>query len=345
MTSGSGGARSGCYIFTVTLRRLPSVSWIAMAVLSACAHTPPLVAAPAPVIVAPAPPPVPVVSGVYDWTLSTTDEHGDIYLEKEEWHLTQTGSALAGWYDRTVTVVSSDEQPYRCNRKLSFSKFTRVRFSGTVAGEKLEVREVGFEPGKPNPCDSGERMLVSYKGVARAATIELLWAPGAGQTLYRRESVSPALAVEGKPAQVVAAIEGAPASVAASMPIAGTYEWELRSVDADGDSRIEHERWELQETDEGIVGHYDRVVTRVRGGGALFVCNHEDRYDSNTRYTVHGQRVADRFKIVEVEYKAVPDRCDNGLRRMDAYDGLVVGEGDELLLSWGSGSQLLRRTK
>jgi hypothetical protein len=123
--------------------------------------------------------------------------------------------------------------------------------------------------------------------------------------------------------------------------VGGVWEWELRSIDAEGDERLEREVWHLVEQDGGVSGYYDRTVSRMRGDGTYF-CNGLDRYETSTRYTITGQRFGDRLTLTEVDYQATPSKCDNALRRLDSYQG-HVSEGDELILSWGPGTQLLRR--
>ncbi len=283
----------------------------------------------------------PDASGVWDWVYRSTDDQGDMRVEQEEWHLLQHGSKVDGYYDRAVTLMSVDERLFRCNQKLGFTKMTRVRVSGSVEGEKILLREVAFEA-KPGPCDDGARNLVEYRGVLRGGVLALKWGPEAGQTLVRRVDegraplVPPSTFTEGE--AVVART-----SEAVSAPVGGTWEWELRSIDADGDERVEREEWHLEETTDGIRGYYDRVVKHERGDG-VFTCNNTARYATTTRYMVVGQRFGERLMLTEVDYKADPSPCDNALRRLDSYQGHMA-DVDSLILSWGPGNQLLRRKR
>jgi hypothetical protein len=316
-------------MFRLTLSVLVGV------VLTGCTHQKLQVARPTPVAAPVAP--APDASGIWDWIFRSTDEQGDMRVEQEEWHLLQQGSRVEGYYDRAVTMMSTDERLFRCNQKLGFTKLTRVRVRGQVEGEHVVLREVDFEA-KPGPCDDGARNLVEYNGTLRGGTLALRWGPQAGQTLVRRTDgghtpLEPATNTE----------EASTPGVDASVPVAGTWEWELRSIDAEGDERLEHEEWHLDETAEGIRGYYDRVVRRVRGDG-VFRCNGEGRFDTTTRYTIVGQRFADRVTLTEVDYKAEPTRCDNALRRLDSYQGQIA-DAETLILSWGPGNQLLRRRR
>ncbi len=278
-------------------------------------------------------------AGVWDWTFSSVDEQqSDERVEHEEWHLEQTGHDVKGYYDRTVTVRSTDERLFRCNQKANFTRFTRVRVAGVLEGERLVLRELAFVT-KPSPCDDGARNLVAYVGVVRGGTMRLQWGPDAGQTLHRRDGVAAGDVVR---TALELPADAATARVAGHAAVAGTWEWELKSIDAEGDERIEREQWHLTEGDDGIGGWYERRVLRVRGDGT-FSCNSKDRFETITRYDIRGDRMGERVMLREVGYHADRSACDNGQRRLDSYNGTVSDDGGELVLSWGPGNQLLRR--
>jgi hypothetical protein len=273
----------------------------------------------------------------------STDDQGDMRVEQEEWHLAQKGARIEGYYDRAVTMMSVDERLFRCNQRLGFTKTTRVRVAGNIEGDHIVLHEVAFEA-KPGPCDDGARNLVAYVGVLRGATLALRWGPEAGQTLVRRTDnaghtpLAPADAVGGDVRQA-SMVSSQP-----SAPLGGTWVWELRSIDAEGDERTEREEWHLAENPDGVSGYYDRTVARVRGDGTSFACNGQPRYETTTRYNVTGQRFGDKLTLTETDYKAPRSPCDNALRRLDTYQGHVA-DADSLILSWGPGNQLLRRVK
>jgi hypothetical protein len=238
-------------------------------------------------------------------------------------------------------MMSVDERLFRCNQRLGFTKTTRVRIAGQIAGGRVTLREVGFDA-KPGPCDDGARNLVAYRGVLRGSTLALQWGPEAGQTLVRRSDGGHTPLVQmDEPAGDV---RQASMSPTASVPVGGTWVWELRSIDAEGDERVEREEWHLNETADGIAGYYDRVVSRQRGDGTNFTCNGQPSYETTTRYDVTGQRFGDKLTLTEVDYKSARGPCDNALRRLDSYQGHMA-DGDSLILSWGPGNQLLRRKK
>jgi hypothetical protein len=290
-------------------------------------------------------------SGIWDWVFRSTDDQGDMRIEQEEWHLAQKGLAIEGYYDRVVTLMSTDERLFRCNQKLGFTKTTRVKISGRIDGERVTLRETAYQAAS-SPCDDGARNLVAYVGVLKQGTLSLRWGPDAGQTLVRRTDGGAALADTiltggqaaeegGAPAERTAV--GMPNAALANVPVEGVWEWDLRSIDAEGDERQEREEWHLNETTDGIRGYYDRTVRRMRVGGT-FPCNGEGKYETTTRYTITGQRFGDKLTLTEVDYKATPSRCDNALRRLDTYQGQVA-DPDALVLSWGPGNQLLRRQR
>jgi hypothetical protein len=282
---------------------------------------------------------LPDASGVWDWMFRSTDDQGDMRVEQEEWHLLQKGSHIDGYYDRAVTMMSVDERLFRCNQRLGFTKTTRVRVAGQIDGDRVTLREVGFEA-KPGPCDDGARNLVAYIGVLRGSTLALRWGPEAGQTLVRRSDGGHAPLVPGSDAGDVrqASLQET------TTPLGGTWIWELRSIDAEGDERTEREEWHLIESPDGIGGYYDRIVGRVRGDGSNFSCNNLPSYETTTRYNVTGQRFGDKLTLTETDYKASRSPCDNALRRLDTYQGHVA-DADSLILSWGPGNQLLRRKR
>ena len=129
---------------------------------------------------------------MWDWVFRSTDDQGDMRIEQEEWHLAQKGLEIDGYYDRVVTLMSTDERLFRCNQKLGFTKTTRVKIAGRVEGDRVSLRETAFQA-PSNPCDDGARNLVAYVGVLRQGTLSLRWGPEAGQTLVRRTDASASL--------------------------------------------------------------------------------------------------------------------------------------------------------
>jgi len=330
-----------------------SLVWLglsAVAVLGGCAHphaaVPKTATARAPAAPEPDKSLSPDASGVWDWSFFSRDEQGDERFEREEWHIVQRGARIEGYYDRVVDMRSIDERLFRCNQKLSFTKYTRVRVAGRVEGNRVQIREVAFDA-KPGPCDDGARNLVEYRGVIAGGNLALRWGSEGGQTLVRRVDTRQMPLAESSGMVERGAGDGATrqaANAPAEGALDGTWEWELRSIDAEGDERVEREEWHLTETADGIRGYYDRTVKRVRGEATPFACNGEKRFETATRYTVVGQRAGDRLMITEIDYKSEKTPCDNALRRLDTYHG-KLSDPNTLILSWGPGNQLLRRRR
>src|SRR5947209_6022805 len=81
------------------------------------------------------------ISGVWDAMSQTTIQAGlgvgDTRIEKQEWHLTQAGDAIRGYYIAALTFVSGDGRPYVCNRQAQFSATQRFDVSGHVQGKVI----------------------------------------------------------------------------------------------------------------------------------------------------------------------------------------------------------------
>lgn len=307
-------------------------------------------------------PPAPQVTGVWDWVFRSNDDQGNLRVEQEEWHLVQRGTAIEGYYDRALTLLSLDDHLFRCNQQLGITKFTRVRVAGSVEGGRVRVQEVGFDA-RPGPCDDGARSLNTYVGELRDSTMRLEWMDRVGeQTLYRRQRPGgPRLAeqvgLEERPPPDLgdAAANGSGGSASSSaappapfshpgVPIHGVFRWELRTVDAEGDVRAEREEWHVDEADVALAGYYVRTVKRTRDG-EVYKCNGTSSQETTVRFELSGHRTGDTVVLTETAYKVTPSPCDNGLRRLDTYQGSISDTGNELVLSWGGGNQVLRRAE
>jgi hypothetical protein len=124
------------------------------------------------------------VSGLWVWEHRGTVPGGDEKQEREEWHVTQDGSKLTGYYDRVVRQVSVDGHAYRCSMSLDFQIATRYQITGEVRGSQVIIYESSFEVLEPNACDNGKRRLDAYEGQAAADELRLVWGVG-GQVLRR----------------------------------------------------------------------------------------------------------------------------------------------------------------
>jgi hypothetical protein len=124
------------------------------------------------------------LEGMWVWERRAALPGGDEKVEREEWHLVQDGSSLAGYYDRAVHQMSTDGHAYRCNSALDFRVLTRYQVSGEVRGDQVMLHERGFEILEGSPCDDGRRRLDAYQGHAAPGEIRLLW--GVGTQVLKR---------------------------------------------------------------------------------------------------------------------------------------------------------------
>jgi hypothetical protein len=287
------------------------------------------------------------VVGTWDWIFRSTTQQGDQRIEQEEWHLElggrtgPSGTPLRGDYLRQVLTVSSDRQPFRCNGRLGFLTQARVRLVGLVRGNELSLREVSREaPQKPpaDPCDSGEPPLTAYDGRIEGDTLRLRFRDGAVQHLKRR---LPGQRVPPLSDELAATPTGGAAQPGVPASLTGTWRWQHRSQDADGDTVFEEEVWRLSEQGIELGGTYERTVTRTRAQGT-FRCNRQPEIRTITRFTLRGQRFGARISLSELAADAPRGPCDNGQRRLDHYQGTLLPDG-ALLLSAGNGHQILRR--
>jgi len=130
------------------------------------------------------------VSGVWDGVNRTTIDQGmgagDTRIEKQEWHLTQMGDAIAGYYIAALTFVSGDGRPYVCSRQPQFSTVQRFDVSGRVRSGAVEIDEV-TQRAAQGKCDPGARRLTHYSGRLQGDVLTLV-SEGLRQTLYRNHA-------------------------------------------------------------------------------------------------------------------------------------------------------------
>jgi len=268
------------------------------------------------------PRPIPSISGNWTWTHRAVHPlSGDLYVQEERWQLEQAGADIRGHYDRIVTRTSTDGRPYRCNAELSLTHRTRYEVRGTVRDGRIEIEETDYTA-DAGPCDDGLRALDRYVGTVGEDAIVLRWGSGR-QTLQR----SPGQ--RGPEPEPIA-------------NLSGEWIWEHRTVDADGDRKVESERWVLEQRDAEVLGHYESVVTLTAGGPDPFQCNQSPEYTMRARFEVAG-RIEDGNRLVlrETSYRVDPGPCERGRRRLASYRGSL--SQDSIVLDWGAGRQTLRR--
>jgi hypothetical protein len=111
-----------------------------------------------------------------------------------------------------------------------------------------------------------------------------------------------------------------------------------------GDEKQEREEWHVVQDGVRITGYYDRVVHQVSVDGHAYRCSMALDFQIATRYQISGEVRGNQVVIYENSFEVLePNACDNGKRRLDAYEGQA--NSDELRLVWGVGGQVLRRPR
>jgi hypothetical protein len=300
------------------------------------------------------------ISGVWDalsrGTVNEGAGAGDTRIEKQEWHLAQTGDAISGYYIAALTFVSGDGRPYACNRESQFSALQRYDVSGKVRGGTVEIQEVAQRSGQGR-CAPGLRRLMRYAGNLQGDVLTLV-AGEQRQTLYRSRDSG-----ERRPAPDFDTVLADEQATGASFPglgdstgttsaglssppadVSGMWIWEHRGAAPDGDEKQEREEWHVAQDGTKITGYYDRIVHQVSSDGHAYKCSMALDFQIATRYQITGEVRGDQVIIYENSFEILePSACDNGKRRLDAYEGQASPE--ELRLIWGVGGQVLHRPR
>jgi hypothetical protein len=284
------------------------------------------------------------LTGTWDWVIEEQNEDGDTRVEREEWHLTQQGKELRGFYDRVLTVRSGDGRPFECYRDTRYQKFTRFRVTGVVDGAQVTLREIEFET-PPDPCDRGQRRMTTYVGRLDGQTLTLRWQPSGMQVLRRRRGALAAVAAPPPPATPPAA---APDPGPPSGNASGVWVWDWRAIDADGDERIEHEEWRLRQRGRSLQGEVERTVRLVRGSGAAWACSGTPVQTVVTRREVTGSIAGQHVALTETSARQTAGApCPPEARPLFRYEGELGVE--ELSLARGFGlrpdRRILRRVR
>jgi hypothetical protein len=303
---------------------------------------------------------VPVLAGI--WEGFTQDKiadglgAGDTRVERQAWHLRQTGAAIHGFYVAELTMLSGDGRPYLCSREPRFSTLLKFEVRGRVASSGIEIEEVGDAWAK-GPCRPVFRSPTRFRAELRGDMLTLVDGPHR-QTLYRRNNKDPQgltqqlLAFErpdkswtGEPAFPTldrASISGAEAEQ--PVEVGGMWVWEHRGRMSSGDEKQEREEWHLEQDGTRISGYYDRAVRQLSTDGQAYRCSNSVDFRIVTRYHLAGEVKGSRIVLYERSFEILEaSPCDNGQRRLDAYQGEAAL--DELRLIWGVGTQVLRRDR
>jgi hypothetical protein len=301
-----------------------------------------------------------LLSGVWDGISQTTIGEGmgagDTKIEKQEWHLTQAGEAISGYYIAALTYVSGDGRPYMCNRLPQFSAMQRFDVAGHVRGGQIEIEERKLAvTDTGSRCDPGERQLAHYRGRLDGDVLTLT-SGDQRRTLYRNREPAPGdlqvaqatvpTTVRDETPAVAIAPEGPTASapLGSATDVSGLWVWEHHGIVAGGDEKQEREEWHVTQNGTKLSGYYDRIVHQVSSDGHAYRCSMALDFQIATRYQFSGEVRGNQIMIYESSFEVLaPNACDNGHRRLDAYEGQA--SPDEIRLVWGVGGQVLRRPR
>jgi hypothetical protein len=301
----------------------------------------------------------PTISGVWDGVVRETIAEGmsagDSRVEKQEWHLDQVGPRISGFYVAALTYTSGDGRPYVCSRQASFSTAVRFDVSGTIRNGSIDLEEITQQAAEGR-CAAGQRPLVHYRAEIHGDVLTLV-AERQRQTLYRNrgkpqanELVAEATSGTSAEPALSSLREGsrapaeAPSSGQSPADVSGVWIWEHRGPVASGDEKQEREEWHVDQEGSRLTGYYDRVVREISTDGHAFRCSMDLEFEIATRYKFRGEVRGNQVLIYESSFEVLePSACDNGQRRLDAYEGLA--NGDEVRLLWGVGGQVLRRPR
>jgi hypothetical protein len=299
------------------------------------------------------------ISGIWDGVVRETIAEGmsagDSRVEKQEWHLDQIGQRISGYYVAALTFTSGDGRPYVCSRQASFSTAVRFDVSGSIKNGSIDLEEVTQQSAEGR-CAPGQRPLARYRAEINGDVLTLV-AERQRQTLYRNRGKAQATellaeanaSVATQAAGLPALREGpmSPAEGLSGQPpadVSGVWIWEHRGAVPTGDEKQEHEEWHVDQDGTRLTGYYDRVVREISTDGHAFRCSMDLEFEIATRYKFRGEVRGNQVLIYESSFEVLePSACDNGQRRLDAYEGLA--NGDEVQLLWGVGGQVLRRPR
>jgi len=293
-----------------------------------------------------------VVAGVWEGMSQSTLKEGvaagDTRIERQAWRLDQRGDTVSGFYVVEVTMISGDGRPYLCSREPRFSTLLKFDVRGKVAGNAVDLEEVGDVKAK-GPCRPTVRTPSRYRAALRGDVLTITDGER-HMPLHRRSTPTTGtalLAFEGEaPEPTLASLEPGRPSDLSEPPanIEGLWTWEHRGPLPSGDEKVEREEWHLVQEGNTITGYYDRAVHQISTDGHAYRCSAALDFRVTTRYQITGEVRGSRVLLQERNFEILEGSpCDDGRRRLDAYHG-QAGSG-EIRLMWGVGTQVLRRAR
>jgi hypothetical protein len=292
-----------------------------------------------------------VWEGQFRSTLSQGFGAGDTRIERQAWRLSQSGDQLTGFYVVELTMISGDGRPYLCSREPRFSTLLRFDVRGKVSRGGIEIEEVGDVQSK-GPCRPSFHARARYRAALRGDILTLsdgernlaLYRRGpkgdpAAETLLGFEGVGrmPTESAPRPPGRLETSAEP-PADVE------GLWVWEHRGPLPGGDEKVEREEWHLVQEGTKVSGYYDRAVHQISTDGHAYRCNSALDFRVVTRYQINGEVNGSQVILYEKGFEILQGSpCDDGRRRLDAYQG-QAGTA-EIRLMWGVGTQVLKRAR
>jgi hypothetical protein len=301
-----------------------------------------------------------VWEGLFRSTLRDGSGAGDTRIERQAWRLAQKGGDITGFYVVELTMLSGDGRPYLCSREPRFTTLLRFEVRGRAGKTGLELDEIGdvrakgtCRPSFRSPqhfraqlagdvltLSDGDRRLALYRRSGAEAA-------AAAQSLLAFEQVDQSWSSEpGFPtfSTVSARSIGDAPMATATVNLEGLWVWEHRGAMPGGDEKIEREEWHLVQEGSKVSGYYDRAIHQISTDGHAYRCNGTLDFRVVTRYQINGEVRGNDVVLYEKGFEIVEGSpCDDGRRRLDAYQG-EAGPG-EIRLVWGVGTQVLKRTR
>lgn len=257
----------------------------------------------------------PLKAGIYTFSETKTALSGDTLAVQERWLLHRKGDRLWGWYIRRMDRQSGDGRVYRCSRTTRYGAVMAFTFVGRPqgAGFVLEETDAYVQPG---PC--APRQIRLDRCSLRAQTHGIVLRCPAKRRLKRSA--------------------GLPAPGASG----GVYLWAGPTTPrADGSRQRVTEQWHLLEVAGKLHGFYTRTKRITARAGHKHKCNGKPTLERRRLYLVSGTRQGNAVTLHELAALHRPGPCADSKVRLDTYRGTLSGSA--LTLSWGQGSQTLKR--
>ena len=292
------------------------------------------------------------VSGYYLATFTYTSGDGRPYVCNREPRFSTSVRIEVSGRMRGQFIDLAEVARRKAEGRCSLEERPLTHYRATVRGDLLTLVNAsttqtlhrnaweGSRPSQePAPPQASDVSLNSATlAIADTASSNQVAAnPLSASLLPRGSSVAPDLSTEGPRASM---------SVADAHPadVSGVWIWEHRGPAPTGDEKQEREEWHVDQQGDRLSGYYDRTVREISTDGHAFKCSMDMEFEIATRYRIRGEVRGNNVLIFENSFEVLaPSACDNGQRRLDAYEGQATG--DEVRLAWGVGAQILHRPR